>query len=100
MAVYQELGTSKMPPRSFLGGAAFAKQAEVLEVLGQAYVEEMFVRGPKGTYQFPHFAPFRGFTFASGGSAPDVFSAVEDVGEGALFDMLGEMTLGAILGML
>lgn len=38
IAVYQELGTSKMPPRSFLGGAAFRKAEEVAEVLGSGVV--------------------------------------------------------------
>lgn len=35
IAVYQELGTSRIPPRSFLGGAAFTKEAEVKAVLGE-----------------------------------------------------------------
>lgn len=30
IALYQELGTDKIPPRSFLGGAARAKEAEIL----------------------------------------------------------------------
>lgn len=38
IAVYQELGTAKMPPRSFLGGAAFRKADEVAEVLGAGVV--------------------------------------------------------------
>lgn len=29
IALYQELGTAKIPPRSFLGGAAQAKEAEI-----------------------------------------------------------------------
>jgi len=33
IAVYQELGTSRIPPRSFLGGAARAKEHEVHEEL-------------------------------------------------------------------
>lgn len=32
--VYQELGTSHMPPRSILGGAAVRKTPEVLELIG------------------------------------------------------------------
>lgn len=31
IAVYQELGTSRIPPRSFLGGAAMAKEREIHE---------------------------------------------------------------------
>lgn len=36
IAVYQELGTSKIPPRPFLGGAAAAKEKEVLELGAKA----------------------------------------------------------------
>ena len=35
IAVYQELGTVKMPPRSFLGGSACEKAAEVVEMIGE-----------------------------------------------------------------
>ncbi len=38
IAVYQELGTVTIPPRSFLGGAAFRKEAEVRHVLGQGFI--------------------------------------------------------------
>ncbi len=38
VAVYQELGTSRIPPRSFLGGAAFAKEHEVRAILGDAVI--------------------------------------------------------------
>ena len=34
--VYQELGTSRMPPRSILGGAAVRKTDEVVDVLAKA----------------------------------------------------------------
>lgn len=33
-AVWQELGTATIPPRSFLGGAAFRKEHEVVEHIG------------------------------------------------------------------
>ena len=33
IAVYQELGTSRIPPRSFLGGAATAKEREIVEMI-------------------------------------------------------------------
>lgn len=33
---YQELGTSKMPPRSILGGALVRKEKEVVEVIGRS----------------------------------------------------------------
>ena len=36
--VYQELGTSRMPPRSILGGAAFRKADEVRDVVGGGVV--------------------------------------------------------------
>lgn len=38
IAVYQELGTSRMPARSFLGGAAVRKEGEVVELLGEGVV--------------------------------------------------------------
>jgi hypothetical protein len=34
VAVYQELGTSKIPPRSFLVGAAYRKESEVVKDIG------------------------------------------------------------------
>jgi len=34
IAVYQELGTGRVPPRSFLGGAAVRKAEEVARILG------------------------------------------------------------------
>lgn len=34
IAVYQELGTSKMPPRSFLGQAAIRKTDAVVDLIG------------------------------------------------------------------
>ena len=37
IAEYQELGTQKIPPRSFLGGAAFRKGHEVAEIIGSRY---------------------------------------------------------------
>ena len=47
IAVYQELGTQHMPPRSFLGGATADKLAEIKEIMGRAVVaaligEEVF----------------------------------------------------------
>ena len=41
IAVYQELGTSQMPPRSFLGGAAFRKSEEVARALGSSAVQAL-----------------------------------------------------------
>ena len=38
IAEYQELGTARIPPRSFLGGAAFRKAPEVAEVIGSRFV--------------------------------------------------------------
>ena len=34
IAEYQELGTSRIPPRSFLGGALMRKTAEVVKIVG------------------------------------------------------------------
>lgn len=34
IAEYQELGTHHIPPRSFLGGAAFRKEPEIIELIG------------------------------------------------------------------
>ena len=41
IAVYQELGTSGIPPRSFLGMAAVHKGPEVAEILGAAVVKAL-----------------------------------------------------------
>ena len=35
IAEYQELGTERIPPRSFLGGALFRKQDEVVQIAGR-----------------------------------------------------------------
>ena len=38
VAEWQELGTSKMPPRSILGSAAVRRTPDVLRILGEGYV--------------------------------------------------------------
>lgn len=38
IAEYQELGTSRIPPRSFLGGALFRKGDEVAQIIGSRFV--------------------------------------------------------------
>jgi HK97 gp10 family phage protein len=38
IAVYQELGTQHIPPRSFLGGAVSDKLPEIKEIIGRAIV--------------------------------------------------------------
>lgn len=38
IAVYQELGTQRIPPRSFLGGAAYTKELEVRDLLAGSVV--------------------------------------------------------------
>ncbi len=38
IAVDQELGTRRIPPRSFLGGAAVRKEAEVVDIMAGAVV--------------------------------------------------------------
>jgi hypothetical protein len=44
IAEYQELGTSKIPPRSFLGGAAVRKGADVAAILGGGVVSALVGR--------------------------------------------------------
>ncbi|WP_293857200.1 hypothetical protein [uncultured Alsobacter sp.] len=44
VAVYQELGTRNMPPRSFLGGAAVRKEKEIVELLGATTVRQLLGR--------------------------------------------------------
>lgn len=44
VAVYQELGTRSIPPRSFLGGAAMRKAPEVKKIVGHGAV--MALLGP------------------------------------------------------
>ena len=41
VAEYQELGTERIPPRSFLGGAAFRKGEEVAHLLGDGVVKAL-----------------------------------------------------------
>jgi HK97 gp10 family phage protein len=43
-AIYNELGTARIPPRSFIGGAARAKEHEVQEAMGRI-VERAFTQG-------------------------------------------------------
>lgn len=45
---YQELGTSKMPPRSILGGALVRKADEVAEEIGEAYVSALLIGAGSG----------------------------------------------------
>lgn len=40
-ALWHELGTSRVPPRSFIGGAAQAKIEEVHELMGKGYLEDL-----------------------------------------------------------
>jgi phage gpG-like protein len=41
IAVYQELGTDRIPPRSFLGGAASRRGEEVARILGGGVVKAL-----------------------------------------------------------
>lgn len=43
IAVYQELGTDHIPPRSFLAGAAAHKEKEVVDLIGH-HVVQVFTR--------------------------------------------------------
>ena len=45
IAVYQELGTDRIPPRSFLASAAHRKAEEVARIIGSVAVEAMVERG-------------------------------------------------------
>ena len=45
IAKYQELGTSKIPPRSFLGGAAFEKASEVVDLIGEGMTMHLEGKG-------------------------------------------------------
>ncbi len=45
IAEYQELGTARIPARSFLGGAAFRKAPEVAEVIGSHFVTALVGEG-------------------------------------------------------
>ena len=40
-AVWQELGTDKIPPRSFLGGAAVELEPKIQREIGLAYVAHL-----------------------------------------------------------
>lgn len=45
IAVYQEHGTATIPPRSFLGGAAFRMAPKVVEIIGERAVWALSGRG-------------------------------------------------------
>lgn len=42
IAAYQEFGTEKIPPRPFIGPAAFENKGKIERVLGQAIVQGIF----------------------------------------------------------
>jgi hypothetical protein len=44
IAVYQELGTKHIPPRSFLGSAARAREHEIVEMIGKMMRDAMLGR--------------------------------------------------------
>lgn len=39
IAAYQEFGTDKIPPRPFIGPAAFSQKDKIQRILGEAFVE-------------------------------------------------------------
>lgn len=41
IAVYQEMGTSRIPARSFLGGTAFRKSHEIAHIMGHGAVKAL-----------------------------------------------------------
>jgi phage gpG-like protein len=62
IAVYQELGTQRIPPRSFLGGAAFRKGHEVAEIIGSRFVSALTGQQvPGGALAIPR-SPEQGVT--------------------------------------
>lgn len=50
IAVYQELGTERIPPRSFLGGAAVRKSSKVAEICGAGVVKALVGEGVVDRY--------------------------------------------------
>lgn len=50
IAEYQELGTSRIPPRSFLGGALVRKSHEVVHILGAGVVKGLIGEEVAGGY--------------------------------------------------
>ena len=44
-AVWQELGTARIPPRPFLQGAALEKKDEILNMIGEDYVKRLMGSG-------------------------------------------------------
>ena len=48
IAVYQELGTEKIPPRSFLGGAAAESVDEIITIVGEHAVTALVGKGVHG----------------------------------------------------
>lgn len=61
--VYFELGTSKQPPRSVLGAAAFQEAHTVAEIMGKGFVARVFP-AKHGTWQPP--GPMQGSSSAGG----------------------------------
>ena len=43
VAVYQELGTAKIPPRSFLQGSAIYKETEIKNIIGSYFYQHMII---------------------------------------------------------
>lgn len=48
IAVYQELGTERIPPRSFLGGAAAESVDEIIQIVGDHAVTALVGKGVHG----------------------------------------------------
>jgi phage gpG-like protein len=48
IAVYQELGTTTIPPRSFLGGAAVESLDEIITIVGEDAVAALIGKGVHG----------------------------------------------------
>lgn len=103
VAVFQELGTHTIPPRSFLGVAAFQTAPEVARVVGVDLFESYFPR-IRGNYEFPSTPRFSGSSerAISAGLGSDAESAIVGELTGAAEDdsmeILGEIALGLGLG--
>jgi phage gpG-like protein len=51
IAEYQEIGTRNIPPRSFLGGAAYEKGERVAEIIGEEFT--MILSGTVDNFEIP-----------------------------------------------
>lgn len=93
IAVFQELGTDRMPPRSFLGAAAFQEAEAVAAILGEGFMARVFPAS-HGTYQPPsgNAGAFEEEINAATRSAESGLADVAAAGaeEGIIGDVIGD----------